>query len=365
MSVGETISAVPTIEKFLDVYPSERVLVTTTTPTGSREVLKRLGNRVHHCYVPLDLIGCVKRFLKRTRPKILLLWETELWPNLIKECARADIPVYVLNARLSSESARRYQRFRGIVEPMLDQISGIACQYEDSASRFRELGACTDRLHVIGNVKFDLEQPPKPHLASSLIHYCERREFVWIAGSTHSPEENIVLDAHHRIQKKFDPIGLIIAPRHVTRADEVIAMCRQMDLHSCLLSDFTEDAEVIVVDSIGWLFSLYRYASVAFVGGSLQDSGGHNPIEPAFHGVPILMGPNRKNFEEICRRFEEQDCLVEVTDAVNLAAAIVELMGDPHELSIRSERTRETVVNNRGARVRLQELVQDWVSTLN
>ncbi|MYC24531.1 MAG: 3-deoxy-D-manno-octulosonic acid transferase [Gammaproteobacteria bacterium] len=363
VSAGEAIAAIPIIEAILQNRPSEHVLATTTTPTGYEAIEKSFGSRIDLCYVPYDVPSCVNRFLKRTQPKALLLMETELWPNLVNFTARRDTPIFLLNARLSAKSASGYARMSDLTESMLKNVRMVASQYPDTAERFQSLGLPKDRVVVTGNVKFDLNDQIArlPEELQELETLQERGTLVWIAGSTHDPEEDVVLDAHRTILDQSPNTKLILAPRHVNRVQEILTSCESRGIRACLLSELDHNSEVIVVDRMGILFPLYQYASVAFVGGSLQQTGGHNPIEPAFFGLPILMGPNRHNFAEVCSRFADRDCLFTVNNADDIAKKVLHFHRDSAARLRCYQGTRAVVQENQGALERVCTLVNSWL----
>ena len=363
VSAGEAIAAIPIIEAILQSRPTEYVLATTTTPTGYEAIKKRFGSRIDLCYVPYDVPSCVNRFLKRTQPKALFLMETELWPNLIIRTARRDTPVFLLNARLSDRSASGYASLRDLTELMLKNIQMVASQYRDTAERFHSLGMPKERMVVTGNVKFDLnvQNASLPDDLNELKRLQEDGTLIWIAGSTHHPEEEVILDAHRSVLDQSPNTKLILAPRHVKRVQEILALCESRGMRACLLSDFEHHSDVIVVDRMGVLFPLYQCASVAFVGGSLQQTGGHNPIEPAFFGLPILMGPNRHNFAEVCARFADRDCLFLVNNADEVSNRVLYFLQDSGARARCYEDARTVVQENQGALERVCTLVNSWL----
>lgn len=367
VSAGEAIAAVPIIESVLEHRVNDHVLVTTTTPAGFEAMENRLGSRVDLCYVPYDVPSCVNRFLKTTRPKALFLMETELWPNLINRTAFGGTPVFLLNARLSEKSAAGYARLRDLTQSMLKNITMVASQYQDTAKQFQSLGVPDDRLVTTGNVKFDLniQDAKLPDNLNDLRGLKDASSLVWIAGSTHSPEEEVVLDAHKSILETVPEAKLIVAPRHTTRAEEILSLSKSRGLRACLLNCRDLTADVIVVDQMGVLFPLYQCASVAFVGGSLQRTGGHNPIEPAFFRLPVLMGPNRHNFAEVCARFACRDCLFTVNGASDIAERVLHFHKHPSAQARCSDRAREVVQENQGALNRISTLVNRWLASTN
>ncbi|MDE0093526.1 MAG: 3-deoxy-D-manno-octulosonic acid transferase [Gammaproteobacteria bacterium] len=364
VSTGEALAALPIIEDVLTNAPARKVLVTTTTPTGSEVVQTKLGSRVAHCYAPYDIPICVKSFLTRIRPQFLFLIETELWPNLIHYTHKHGTPIYLINARLSERSQKGYRRLRDLTGSMLSKVHGVACQYDDSLRRFKELGVEKERLFLTGNAKFDSVPVDSMSNAqkSVLKQFVQSNSSVWIAGSTHPSEEPVVLAAHCKLLQAYGNTKLILVPRHMVRCREVIKLCNRLNLQVSTLSSPKAASDVLVLDQMGLLFQAYRYAHVAYVGGSLHGVGGHNPIEPAYYGIPILMGPYRYNFAEICRRFEERNCLLKVSDANDLAKLVSNLFADDHFYQQISNDVERVLENNRGARARISAMIEQWLS---
>ena len=357
VSAGEAIAAAPVIRALKSRMPNRPFLVTTMTPAGSARVAALLGDAVMHCYAPYDYAWAVRRFLARVRPRALVLMETELWPNIVRQTSDGGAAVYLVNARLSERSYRGYRRVGGLVRPMLGRLTAVVCQYDDTAARFRALGA--NNVAVTGSVKFDAELPPDRFGVADLDLGDAP---VWIAGSTHPGEEEIVLHAHERLRLRFPDLKLILVPRHTARVPTVLALLRAHGFQASLLSDRETEAPVLVADVMGTLAHLYGLAKVAFVGGSLDDTGGHNPIEAAAHGVPVLMGPARFKIEEIWARFAAAGCAHAVTSAEDLAAEVGALLEDPAKCTREGESAKAVVAANRGARDALIDMLADWLS---
>ena len=357
VSVGETNAAAPVVDAVARRFPHQAVLVTTMTPAGSGRVRALLGDAVAHCYAPYDYPWAVRRFLAVVRPQALVLMETELWPNMVAQASRAGAAVYLVNARISARSFRGYQRVRALSRPMLRRLRGALCQYEDTAERLRVLGA--PRVEVTGSVKFDAELPPDPFGVRDL-----RRGDgpAWIAGSTHPGEEARIVEAHRRLLERFPRLRLIVAPRHPERAADVARIARGSGLNTGLLSARTLDAQVVVVDVMGTLAHLYGLADIAFVGGSLDRTGGHNPIEAAAHGLPLLMGPARFQVERVCARFAAADCLHTVTGVDDLVATVAALLADPARRAAEGRRALAVIAQNRGARATVVERLCAWLA---
>lgn len=363
VSAGEAVATVRIAEALLSVDADLSLLITTTTPTGSREILTRMGNHVDHCYAPYDTPGSVGRFLRRAKPKMLLLMETELWPHLVGKTRDSGVPVYLINARLSEKSMRGYARVKDLTSSMLSSMNRVACQDSDSADRFASLGYPRNQLIVTGSVKWDAEPPPPlpSKMQSRMESLNSKRDFIWIAGSTHPGEEEVVLAAHKQVKESISSAILVLAPRHIHRCTELLELCRSSGFQTEFLSFADDKTDVILVDQMGVLFRLYGFAKLAFIGGSLQGTGGHNPIEPAIQGVPIAMGSDRHNFAEICNRFEQQDCISEVRNARDLTSTVIRLLQDKDEWARQSRQVRDVVSNNQGALPRLQKSIFRWI----
>lgn len=362
VSAGEVIAAEPLINLLLDVGPS-RLLITTTTPAGSAEVLRRFGSRVDHCYVPFDAHACVRRFLRRAQPRALVLMETELWPNLLRLARQQGVKICLANARLSSRSAKRYGLVSRLAKRMFADIDMIVSQYEDSASRFIALGYPQDRIHVTGNIKFDLQLTDATRAAIAR----RRAEFVagraiWIASSTHVGEEELALDAHIEARQAFPDLLLILAPRHPRRSEAIVELARVRSLRVARLDGYSSEDDVVVVDRMGALLEMYGVADVAFIGGSMQGTGGHNPVEPAVLELPMLMGPDRMNFEAVCQRFSDAGCLTTVRNSSEIAQQLLKLLQAPDERRRQGQAARNVVDQNRGATERQMALLTDWLN---
>ena len=364
VSAGEAIGAAPTIRALKARMPEKRFLVTTTTPTGSDQVVERLGDIVDHCYAPYDYPWAVARFLRRVEPRALVLMETELWPNILHQTKRRGAPTCLVNARLSGRSARGYARISALTRGMLQDVDHLFCQYPDTARRFETLGADKSRLEVTGSIKFDLDIPADlDSEVARLRHEWTPDRQAWIAGSTHPGEEEVVLSSHAELLQRFPDLLLVLVPRHPRRVDEVASLCGRAGLTLARLSEGRsgeEKTQVLIVDVMGQLLYWYGVAQVAFLGGSLVPVGGHNPIEAAIHGTPMLMARHRFNFAEITERFAESGCLGFV-DADNLADAVADLLADPELRDTQGRKAREVIDANRGASDKLLSRLEEII----
>ncbi len=364
VSVGEFIAAKGIIGHYLEREDLE-ILITTTTPTGSERVHAAFEGRVLHCYLPYDLPGALRRFLKHFQPQAFVCLETELWPNLLHACASRDIPVILANARLSEKSAAGYRRFKGLTRGMLSAITEAAIQNSEDAQRFIELGLPETRCHVSGNIKFDLK------LSDALI--AEARQLhtqlsdhdqhtVWIAASTHKGEDELILDAFLTLRETHPNTRLLLVPRHPERFDSVVALSESrgsvqgLTVHRRSLYA-GEPFDILVGDTMGELLLLLGASDIAFIGGSLVDNGGHNYIEPAAWAMPILSGPSTFNFREIAAELIQQEALTLVSGADALAEQVARLSAAPQAAAAMGARAKQVAERNRGASLRLFTLI--------
>ena len=368
VSVGEVQAAVPLVRRVLDRYPGLRVLVTTTTPTGSERVRAAFGTEVEHVYAAYDLPGAVGRFLDRVRPRLAVFMETELWPNTLRLCAERAIPVVLANARLSERSARGYARFPGVVGPMLGRIGAIAAQARPDADRFLALGVPGERVQVTGSLKFDVPLPASlREQAEALRRQWGADRSVWVAASTHEGEEKRILEAFERLLQHCPDSLLVLVPRHPERFARVLALARRKGFRVVQRTRAGEDAkqaQVFLGDTMGELPLFFAAADVAFVGGSLVPTGGHNLLEPAALGVPVLFGPHVFNFAEVSGMLVERAAGRQVRGARELAALVCELFQDPDRRHAMGESGREAVVENRGALERLMAVLEPHLALL-
>ena len=354
VSVGESLAAMPMIRELVDQYGPGRVWVTTTTPTGSARVRESLGDAVRHSYFPYDLPGSVRRAMRRIAPRRIVIMETELWPNLFRAARNRDVPLLVANARLSPRSFRGYSRVRGFAAETLQNCALIAAQSEHDAMRFKSLGA--PRVEVMGNIKFDLTVPADQVEAGAEL----RERFgaarpVWIAASTHEGEEVAALDAHRELRKHFPDAVLILVPRHPQRFDTVWGLIDRSRLRGARRQWNNADAhtEVLLGDSMGEMFTYLAASDVVFVGGSFAAVGGHNILEPAAIGKPVLFGPQMHNFLPSRTLLLSLGAAVEVPYAAKLGPELIALFGNAERRRRMGADGRAAIAANRGALRRL------------
>ena len=366
VSVGEVNAAKPIIQYILEHYPDNQLLLTTVTPTGAATVQRHFSGQVKHCYLPYDLPWSIQRFLELVQPSILITMETEIWPNLFQTCNELQIPVLVINARLSQKSAKGYQRVASLTKDTLGLINLIAAQTEKDADRFISLGADKTRVTVTGNLKFDIVIPQSvSEQAQSLKRYFSMDRPVWIAASTHEGEEEIVLQAHLKILSQYPDAVLIIAPRHPERAEKVYSLCNRKKLACVKRTDekaFNENHCVYLLDTLGELQLHYAAAQIAFVGGSLMKLGGQNMMEPASLGLPVITGPFTYNFVEITELLLEEDILLQVNNATELAQSVCRLFDDANLRHQSGEKAQAIIRQNSGNIDRLMQVVTPYLS---
>lgn len=366
VSVGETLAAAPMIRELLARHPATPLVVTTTTPTGSEQVQKLFGDQVLHVYCPWDTPDALARFFRAFRPALVVILETELWPNLVAAAAARKVPVWLVNGRLSERSFRGYDRLRALVRPMLQRFAGLMVQTEAEAQRFVQLGAPAERIEVTGSVKFDLLLDDDLRTRAATLREQWGARPVWIAASTHPGEEEQVLAAHQQLRAQLPDALLVLVPRHPERFDQIAEQIEQAGLTRVRRSTgqpVTPQTAVYLGDTMGELLMLFGACDVAFVGGSLVTLGGHNLLEPAAWGRPVLSGPNRFNFERIAELLEESAALITVTDAPSLATAVAGLLSDADSRTRQGEAARAVVAAHGGALARvLARLARVWPS---
>jgi 3-deoxy-D-manno-octulosonic-acid transferase len=364
VSVGEVQAAAPLVGSLRQHFPDVPLVVTTFTPTGAARARALFKDGVRVRYVPFDLPGSVHRFFDRIHPRLAVIFETELWPNMYHECGRRRVPLVLASARISPKSAGRYRKLGGLFRDALSQGVVIAAQTPGDADRFREIGADPDKAHVTGNLKFDFAVPP-----STVAHGQQLRERyaharpAWVAGSTHRGEEEAALEAHKLVRAAHPSALLVVVPRHPNRFNDVAGVLDGAGVRFVRRSQADADdgdvanAQVLLVDTLGELLDFYAAADVAFVGGSLVPVGGHNLLEPAALGLPILTGPHNFNSEEIARLLISRGAAEVVADSRALGRRVAALLSDPAERSRMGAAGQASIDSNRGALAKLLGLI--------
>jgi 3-deoxy-D-manno-octulosonic-acid transferase len=374
VSLGEVTAAAPLIRGIRARYAHIPVVVTTATPAGRARAFALYGGGVDIRYVPYDTPGSVRRFFARTRPKLAVILETELWPNLFERCRVNGVPLLLVNARLSEKSVARYQRldriFSGLVRRLFSEKVFVAAQSAEDLQRFRSIGASPAQSSVAGNIKFDLQVDAEAMNQGRAV----RQEFapgldgglrpVWIAGSTHADEDEQVLTAHAALLTKLPQALLLLAPRHKDRFAAVASLLDARGLayvRRNSAAPVSAETSVLLVDTLGELSMLYSAADVAFVGGSLVPIGGHNLLEPAALGIPVLTGPSHSNSKEVALMLLQRGAALEVADAAQLARVLLCLLCDAPERQRIGTLAKDLIAANRGSVSRLLSLVETWL----
>lgn len=363
VSLGETIAATPLIKALKSLYPQHDIIITNMTPTGSARVKSTFGDSVLNCYIPYDVPDAIQRFIKRINPQILVVMETELWPNLFAACKQHHIPVFVMNARLSEKSARGYRKIKSITTEIFSAVSGLAVQAHADAERFVEIGMPRERMKITGNMKFDLELPGDlPAKSIALREQLGANRLVWIAASTHPGEDEMMLTAHKIISQQFPNALLILVPRHPERFD---AVAEQITQHHFNLQRRSANAacdaatHVFLGDSMGEMLLMYAVSDVACVAGSFVPVGGHNVLEPAALHKPVVTGSYLFNFAEISEMMLQANAMTKVETAEQLAEKIMMLFADKTLRDQMGENAFQVVEKNRGALQRQIDLIHN------
>lgn len=333
VSVGESIAAIPLIKALKEKRPEQPILVTTTTSTGAEQIAK-LGDLIEHRYMPIDFAFAVKGFLKASQPKQMLIIETELWPNTLNEVHKADIPISVVNARLSEKSCKNYAKVQPLFNLFIPCLDKVLCQTESDAERFERLGVSKEKLEVTGSIKFDIQisqdvREQGKALRTELGH--DRP--VWIAASTHKGEDEQVIEAHRQVLESHPDALLVLVPRHPERFDNVFELCQKQGFNTVRRTSQTEvmeSTQVYLGDTMGEMLTLIGATDVCFMGGSLVGDkvGGHNVLEPAALGVPVITGPSYYNFKEIVEMMQVKYLISIVNNTDQLAQSITVLFED-------------------------------------
>jgi len=359
VSVGEVLAAEPIVREIKKRYPERDIVLTSMTPTSSEQIKKRFGSEVFHVYAPYDLPFMVRSFLKRVKPEFLIIMETELWPNMIHQVSKNNCPVVIANARLSERSAKGYRRLKPAVGWMLNELSLVLCQNRNDALRFDSLGISEEKIHVTGSVKFDMDiDESNLELGRVLRKDLLPDQLVWIAASTHEGEDELVLQVHKKLRATYPSAVLILVPRHPERFETAYNQSVQAGFRVYRRTQekrIPTDAEVFVGDVMGELLALYGASNVAFLGGSLVEVGGHNPIEPGALGLPVIAGPHIFNFEAICQQLVETGGMEVVDDEYGLLEVLNFLFSNRLEAQSRGQKMQKEIEQSKGAVNRVVE----------
>ncbi|MFO1391221.1 MAG: lipid IV(A) 3-deoxy-D-manno-octulosonic acid transferase [Agitococcus sp.] len=354
VSLGETLASQPLVNALLTQYPNLPLIITNTTATGAERARALWGDKVHQCYLPYDYSWAMRRFLEHSRPKLIIVMETELWPNLIDQAKQLTIPVMLANGRLSAKSATGYGKIPSLVTPMLQALTVLAAQDQDTAQRFQDLGASENSIQVTGSLKFDLTIPDDLTLRADELkqQWLLQTRPIWVAASTHEGEDEIVLTAFKQIKQQFNNALLILVPRHPERFDKVADLIAKQGLSIARRSQqqaITTEVSVFLGDSMGELLLWFALADVAFVGGSLVSVGGHNPLEPAALAVPIVTGMTMFNFKQITEILLQAGALKQAANSQELAGVVCDWLNNPEQKQQAGQAALQVVNANKGA----------------
>ena len=369
-SVGEVQGLQPIIAALHDRYPSRPVVLSTFTPAGKALAQKVVPQDAWVFLLPFDLPWIVRKIVRRLRPSVLIVQETELWPNLFRELGWLRVPIVLVNGRLSPRSFRRYARVRPFMRRVLANVSLILAQSDSSAQRFRRLGVPAHKVQTVGNTNIDralsqAEQPTPPHPMASLLAARQ----VLVAGSTHDGEETALLSVFQRLRAQHPGLCLVLAPRHLERVETVARHVQVCQLSAIRRSRYSDEADsgsrpdVIILDTLGELVAFYKLCTVAFVGGSLVPIGGHNILEPAMFAKPLLFGPHMHHFPELADLLRNADGAMQVDNETDLYAQMTHLLANPAEAAAMGQRALQVLDSNRGALQRTCEALTELIES--
>lgn len=364
VSVGEVVAAIPLIKALQKQYPLLPLTITTITPTGSQRVQQTFGDSVAHIYLPYDLSFAINSLLNNTTPKAVIIMETEIWPNLITNCRRRNIPVIIANGRISDPSVVGYKKIRWFITPILQQLSCVAAQSRMDGERFITLGLPKESLQIAGNLKFDVQANTQQQTAGHALKAQLTNRLVFVAASTHNGEEEQVLAAFKQIRGQVPQALLILIPRHPDRFAEVAELLKQQQINFVRRSEnavCASDITVLLGDSMGEMTMYYAMADLVFMGGSLIPIGGHNLLEPAALGVPSITGPNVHNFREITQLLQNAAAVWMVQNTDELAAKAIELLKNPELRKQMGVAALQTVESNKGALNKLMQIMEHYL----
>ena len=352
VSVGETVAAQPLVEQLLQRYPQHRLLISNTTFTGRQTAQRLFGERVKTVYCPYDFPLFIRLFNRRAKPELLIIMETEIWPNLLHHCGQQNIPVVLANARLSERSCRGYTRIKPLISAALANIDLIACRSQTDVDNFIRIGADPARLKAFGNIKFDITPTPSQSSTSTIRYQLGPTRSVFVAASTHKGEDEHILALFSRLKSTFPDLVLILVPRHPERFTQVFKLCEQTNLNIQRRSDnrpYSTDTDIILGDSLGEMALWYEAADVVFMGGSLVETGGHNPLEASVFGVPVVSGPHIFNFEDIFSVLCSDELAWHCHDTEQLGARLTELLNrDTRQKQRFASKAEQTLQSRRG-----------------
>lgn len=379
VSVGEAVSVRHLVDEFRRDFPGKHFVLSTVTPTGNKIAASIAGRGDFVTYLPLDFSPVVRSTLDTVNPAALIIVETEIWPNLIYRAAKKAIPIFVVNGRISDRSFKRYRLVKFLLAPLLNKITVFCVQSERDGRKLARLGLAPEKIKVTGNMKFDIQVTDYSELKKDYRDYRQSlgigsTEKLWVAASTHQGEEESVLAAFSEARKDFPSLRLVIAPRHPERSAAVEAAVRAAGFVPSRVSAIVSRKDggdrgdprqkVFILDTVGKLMYFYAIADVVFVGGSIVKTGGHNILEPASLGKPVVFGPHMFNFRDIAALFLEHKAAVMAADAGELGAAVKLLLTDNAAASLMSVSARRIIADNRGATARNKEIIKSFLPSV-
>ena len=365
VSVGELMAARPLIEQFLSLNPQQPVAITCTTPTGSELVQQLFGERVYHCYLPFDTPLAVRRFINRLRPRAMVILETELWPNLVSQAHQQGIKLMLVNARMSERSARGYQKARALMRPIWEAMDAVVAQDNASAERFIELGCAPERVHMPGNIKFDVQVNAQVKQDITQFKPLLGARQVITMASTHEGEEQIALDAFQQVLRTRPDTLLILVPRHQERFDAIARLIEDTGLNMVRRSSgrpIMQDTQVLLADTMGEMLLWFGVSTIATIGGSLIERGGHNPLEAMAFGLPIVSGRHVFNFADVYQQLDARQAVRWVADTQQLHDTWLGLLVEPGTAQRIGAQAQQLFARHRGATQRSLGLMAEVIS---
>jgi 3-deoxy-D-manno-octulosonic-acid transferase len=374
-SVGEVIALKPFIEQLLNSHPDVPITLTTFTPTGSAQVKKMFNERVQHCYLPLDIFPCTWIFLNKLQPQIMVLMETELWPNLITQCHQQQIKLQLINGRLSDNSMKSYRKLDWLIRPCIQRFDKILTQSDDNQRNFLALGAKKEICHVSGNLKFDLEINPETELKQQVLkEFIKSERQVWLVASTHPGDEELILTSFKSLKEQHKNLLLILVPRHPERFDSIFQLCQAQGFNTIRRSKkevIKEGNDIWLIDTLGELLPAFSLADIVTMGGSFSTIGGHNPLEPALFKKAIVVGHDMTNFRKVMEQLSSKSGIEQINtnnsssvneQTVALTKSVNRLLMNKEASMTLGENAYKVVQENQGATAKsvkvLNELLQ-------
>lgn len=361
VSVGEVLVVVDLIKRIKGAFPQYKIICSTVTKTGNAIARKQLDNNCLVIYAPLDFTWIVRKFISTIKPKIYLSTETEIWPNLYTALYKNKVPIIQINGRISDNAFKGYQRVRFLTKRVLLCVKLFLMQSTLDAERIKQLGAPGDKVRIVGNLKFDTV-PDSLDVTKSDFGF-QTSEDLFIAGSTHPGEERIIIDAYKKVTEKFSNLRLVIAPRHIERANDVSQLVEEMGYKAVRFSQIDKgegniSGAIVVVDTIGHLRTLYSLAKIVFIGKTLTVGGGQNMIESAYFGKPTIVGPLTQNFKDVVNIFKNSDALIEIQEGKQLSNEVLALLKDSGRAQKIGQAAKQVVKEHQGATAKTLEAIK-------